>query len=276
MSCSILILTLNEEQNLPACLESVAWSDDVVVLDSFSTDHTVDVAQAAGARVIRNRFVDFAAQRNHGLGKGELKHGWVLHLDADERVTPELRDEIVETIARPGKDAYRVASRMMFQGRWIRHASMYPAYQVRLGRRDKLRFVEVGHGQREDLAPDQVGTLREDLLHDSFSKGLSDWWDRHNRYSSREAEENLHRMASGERNGNFLRRDPVLRRRALKEFSARLPCRPMLRFLYMYVLRRGFLDGVPGYHYCRLLAIYEYMIVLKMREMQRRKAGFGM
>ena len=184
---SVLILTLNEAQNLPRCLESVAWSDDVLVVDSFSTDRTVELARSRGARVLQNRFEDFARQRNFGLREGKLKHDWVLHLDADEVVTPELQAELQALANRAEHDAYRVASKMMFQGRWLKRSGMYPSYQVRFGRRDRLKFQQVGHGQRESLATGSVGTLREPLLHHSFSKGLADWIERHNRYSTAEA-----------------------------------------------------------------------------------------
>ena len=156
---SVLILTHNEERNIPRCLESVKWSDDVLVLDSYSTDHTVEIAKAAGARVIQRTFDDFAGQRNFGLRHGCLRHEWVLHLDADEVVTPGLSDELHRVVQSGGKDAYRLASRLMFRGTWLRHAGMYPTYQVRFGRRDRLSFVQVGHGQRETTPLERIGTL---------------------------------------------------------------------------------------------------------------------
>ncbi len=272
---SILILTLNEEQNLSRCLDSVAWSDDVLVVDSFSTDRTVEVARSKGARVVQNRFEDFARQRNFGLREGKLKHEWVLHLDADEVLTPELQRELLAVMGKPEHDAYRVASKMMFQGRWLKHSGMYPSYQVRFGRRDKLNFQQVGHGQRESLAAGSVGTLREPLLHYSFSKGLTDWIERHNRYSTAEAAHFLE--CSGNRAsdwpGIFAFTNPTRRRRALKDLFSAFPCRPALRFFYMYFLRLGFLDGRAGFTYCRLLAMYESMTVIKIREMRRRQKG---
>ena len=180
---SVLILTRNEEANLPRCLESVRWSDDVLVVDSFSADRTVELAKAAGARVLQHPFKNFAEQRNYGLTHGDLKHEWVLHLDADEVVTEELQRELfkVAEASDSNTDAYHVASKMVFQGRWLKHAGLYPSYQARLGRKDRLTFVQVGHGQRESLPPEKVGTLREPLLHYSFGKGLHDWVERHNR-----------------------------------------------------------------------------------------------
>jgi glycosyltransferase involved in cell wall biosynthesis len=267
---SVLILTYNEEQNLTACLDSVRWSDDVLVVDSFSTDGTVEVAKRNAVNVLQNRFVNFAEQRNFGLAHGNFKHDWVLHLDADERVTPELKDEMFAVTGRAEKEAYAIASKLQFQGRWLRHAGLYPSYQVRLGRRQKLTFTQVGHGQRENLPPERVGRLRAGLVHENFSKGLHDWFDKHNRYSTAEARHCVESLANRNLDWRALvSGDPLRFRRLLKELSFRLPGRPLLRFVYMYFFRLGILDGLPGYHYCRFLAIYEYMIAVKVKEIQR-------
>ena len=271
---SVLVLTYNEEDNLPRCLASVAWADDVLVLDSFSTDRTVEIARAHGARVLQRAFDTFADQRNFGIDEGRLRHDWVLHLDADEVVPDALRDELVQTARSGGEHpAYRVASRMMFQGRWLRYAGMYPAYQVRFGHRDRLRFHQVGHGQRESLPADEVGTLRHDLEHYSFSKGLHEWFAKHNRYSTDEAALALRQQADAVDWAALAAPDRTRRRRALKALAARMPMRPSLRFLYMYVLRRGFLDGRAGLTYCRLLSTYEAMTVAKERELRLRQHG---
>jgi glycosyltransferase involved in cell wall biosynthesis len=268
---SVLILSLDEQQNIRECLESVAWSDDVVVLDSFSRDKTVDLAKEAGARVLQNRFSNFAQQRNYGVANAGLKHKWVLHLDADERVTRELLEEMQQVVAHTSLDAFRIALKVMFLGRWVKHAGMYPSYQVRLGHRDRLRFVQVGHGQRESLALDRLGTIKEPLVHYAFSKGLGDWFDRHNRYSTDEAR---HYVETGARQlsdwKGLFTHDTLRRRRALKHLSFRLPFRPRFRFIYMYLFRLGFLDGAAGLNYCRLLAAYELMIDLKVKEACRR------
>jgi glycosyltransferase involved in cell wall biosynthesis len=272
---SVLILTLDEEINLAACLDSVQWSDDVLVVDSFSRDHTVEIARARGARVAQNRFVDFAQQRNFGLDQPGWKHEWILHLDADERVTPALRDEMLAAVRAGERDAFRVASKMMFMGRWLKHSGMYPWYQVRLGRRAALRFVQVGHGQREALPPERIGTLREPMLHFSFSKGIADWVEKHNRYSTAEARHALTETGMGIEWGALWSGDGVQRRRALKALFRHLPCRPTLRFLYMYLFRLGFLDGRAGLTYCRLLRWYEWMIVLKTAELRRAQRGMA-
>ena len=275
---SVLILTRNEELNLPRCLESVGWSDDILVVDSFSTDRTVEIAQAAGGRVLQHPFKNFADQRNFGLAQGNLKHEWVLHLDADEVVSEALKAEIIKLVRSEdaARDAYRVASRMMFEGRWLKHAGLYPSYQVRLGRKAKLAFVQVGHGQRENVMPEKLGTLLEPLVHYSFGKGLHDWVEKHNRYSTDEA---LLLLASNQEPldwlGGVSTGDPTRRRRSLKRLFLRLPGRPALRFFYMYFVRLGFLDGMAGYHYCWLLAFYELLILLKEKELRQQKQTSG-
>lgn len=259
---SVVILTLNEATNLTRCLESVRWSDDVLVVDSGSTDGTVDIARAFGARVLARPFESFATQRNFAMEHGALRNPWVLHLDADETVDEPLREEL-HGIARDSqrtKMVYRVPSRMIFMGRWLRHAGMYPAYQVRFGRAERLRFVDHGHGQREDCAPQDVGTLVAAFDHYNFSKGVNDWFSRHLRYAAKEA--GLAEVEAGlpVDSSALLGADRTLRRRALKRLAFRLPFQPILRFLYIYLLRRGFLDGRAGFHYAVQMGIYQYLI----------------
>ena len=270
---SVLILTLNEEDNLPACLASVQWSDDIVILDSFSTDRTVEIARAAGARVIQRKFDN---ERDHRAAALQVpfKHDWVYNPDADEITPPELRAEMLEVAKDTARTevAYRVRFKNMFMGRWLKHSSLYPTWVMRLFRPDKISFERsinlraVAHGPE--------GRLEHHFEHYSFNKGMSAWFDKHNRYSLQEAHESLKSLAADRWQWRvLLSRDPAARRRALKELSFRLPCRPSLRFIYMYVWCLGFLDGWAGFTYCRLLTIYEYMIVLKMREIRRLQQG---
>jgi glycosyltransferase involved in cell wall biosynthesis len=275
VSISVLILTLNEEVNLPACLASVAWSDDIVVLDSYSTDSTVELAQSLGARVYQRRFDSERNQRTFGLQEIPFKHPWVYIPDADEITPPALRDEMLSTVATPERPqvAFRIRRKDFFMGRWLRHSSLYPTWFVRLVRPKTVCF------EREInlrvVVNGQVGFLENHLVHYSFNKGLGAWYDKHNRYSFLEAQEALRSLNNGtvDWSGLFSRNDAVRRRAALKDLSFRLPLRPTCRFLYMYLIRRGCLDGWAGYMYCRLLAAYEYMIVVKMAELRRRNQG---
>lgn len=272
---SVVILTWNEAGNLGRCLRSVAWSDDVLVLDSGSTDGTQDLARTAGARVLERAFDSFAGQRNFAMDSGGLRHRWVLHLDADEVLTEELRKEILAIAGDPEPPfpVYRVPSRLIFMGRWLRHAGMYPSYQVRFGLHDQLRFVDYGHGQREVQAPHLVGTLVAPLEHFNFSKGISHWVGRHLRYARAEAEQSL----ADRRHPVFWRHlfsaDPTCRRRTLKRIAYRLPFRALLRFMYVFFLRGGFLDGRAGFHYAVLMGFYQYLIGTYEREMEPPKGA---
>lgn len=189
MKVSTLILTFNEEGNLPACLAALSWCDDIVVLDSGSTDKTIEIARRHGARILERPFDTFAAQRNFGLDAGSFRHDWVLHLDADEVLTPAFREHIASLAPMPAIDAWRVPSKTILFGRWLKHAGMYPTYQVRLGHRERLRFKQVGHGQREDLSSDRVATFPEPYLHYNFSHGMRRWLEKHIRYAQDEARE---------------------------------------------------------------------------------------
>jgi glycosyltransferase involved in cell wall biosynthesis len=244
---SVLLLTLNEEANLPACLNALRWSNDIVVVDSFSQDKSVEIAEKYGARTFQRKFDSFAGQRNYALESIPFKNDWVLHLDADEVVTAALQKELFASIETNEFDAYRIPSKTMLFGQWLRYSGMYPTYQVRLGRLKNFRFKQVGHGQREDMDPGRIGTLREPYLHFSFSKGMTEWFEKHNRYSSDEAHETI-RSLSGDSKldwAGLISGDRVRRRRAMKELSFRMPCRPFLRFFYMYIVRRGFLYDHP-------------------------------
>jgi len=268
MGVSVLILTLNEERNLARCLDSVRWSDDIVVFDSFSSDRTVEIAKAFGARVFQRHFDNEMDHRAASL-QLPFRHPWVFNPDADEVAPAELRDEILAACRNPGgRRAFRVRFKNMFMGRWIRHSSLYPTWIIRLFQPECVSFERSVNLRYVVNGP--VGFLENHLLHYSFNNGFEAWFDKHNRYSSCEAREMLAALERKFRIGGLFGRDPVARRGALKELSFRLPARATLRFLYMYILRLGFMDGLPGYHYCRLLSAYEHMISLKALELRRR------
>jgi glycosyltransferase involved in cell wall biosynthesis len=242
-----------------------------MIVDSFSSDATLKIAGEHGVRVVQRAFDNFAGQRNFALDHCELKHEWIFHLDADEVMTADLSAEILRCIAGTDKDAYRVSSKLMFNGKFLRHAGLFPWYQVRLGRRGKLRFTQVGHGQREQLPSHAIGTLKNSLLHFPFEKGLDDWIEKHNRYSTAEARQNVYGYADDDSSIlDLLSNATDRRRRAAKKIFRRLPCRTTIRFIYMYLFRGGILDGKAGFMYCRLLAWYEWLIVLKEREIRAR------
>ena len=150
MAYSILILTYNEEINIADCLDSVAWADDVVVLDSFSSDETCMIAESKGARVFQRNFDDFGSQRNYALDSIEFKHDWVFHLDADERFNPDLQSECQRVVKLDLMSAYFMPNRIIFLGKWIPRCTQYPFPQVRLVKLGEVRFAMAGHGQKED------------------------------------------------------------------------------------------------------------------------------
>lgn len=263
---SVVILTLDEEKALPGCLDSLAACDDIVVLDSGSTDNTVAIAEAAGARVFFRKFDTFAGQRNFAQRSIEFRHPWVLHLDADERMTEALAAECLVAAARSDVDGFRVAPKMIFEGRWIPHCTDYPAYQARFVRAPGFEFIQAGHGQRE--APNmRIGTLRANYLHDISIYGEDSWLAKHRRYARAEALKTLEHPEH-ESWRDIYSASPLLRRRALKRLSFSLPCRPSLRFIYQYVLRGGFLDGAQGLRYCLLLAKYEGFIADEIEKLK--------
>lgn len=267
MRVSVLILTFNEETNLLNCLRSISEFDDIIILDSFSTDSTISIAKSKGIRVFKRKFDNFANQRNYALKNFSFKNEWVLHLDADEIVTPELVQEIKKKIPSKEYDSFKLPSKTIFLGKWLRYSGMYPTYQVRLGHYKKLKFKQFGHGQIEDMDINRIGMFKEPYIHHAFSKGIDDWFNKHNKYSSDEAKQNLRIIKNNFFLGivDYVSFDSTKRRRALKTLSVWLPFRSSFRFFYMFVLKFGFLDGYRGFIYCRLLTIYENLIDIKFK-----------
>jgi len=281
MPVSIFIQTLNEEDNLPGLLDSVAFADDIVVLDSLSTDRTREIAEARGCRWFERPYDGRGPHQNWAMEHIDFKHRWVFYLDADERMTPELRAEI-EAIAdawdrgdktTDGGDpvAYYCGRKNYFRGRWLRRA-MPPGNIMRFFQPPLIRFERLANPVPN--VDGGVGYLREHFIHYNFSKGLREWFERHNRYSTYEAIETVKALEAHPVNlGNLFSADRNTRRLELKNVSFRLPLRPVIKFLYMYVLQRGALDGRAGLIYCLLQAVYEFMIVAKVHEIQRKNRG---
>lgn len=265
---SVLILTYNEAHNIGRCLESLSGCDDIVVVDSYSTDGTISRLETQPARVFQRTFDTFAGQRNWAIDNVPFKHRWVLHLDADECMTQELDREIREAVSKDEKSAFLLANKLIFMGRWIKRSSMYPYYQARLLKVGESRFVQTGHGQTLGTTRRGVGTLREPYLHYNFSKGITDWITRHNRYSTDEASRIGAQKGScfAAMKNAICGRTPQEKQQGRKRLADTVPFRPVVRFGYLYLWRLGFLDGVAGFHYCMLMAIYDYFIRLKCRE----------
>ena len=267
---SVLILTRNEQNDLPACLSSVSWSDDIHVFDSHSTDNTVEIAKAAGAHVHTRIFDDYATHRNAALASITFKYPWVFLPDADERPTPALSREMQQiALAAPDQtSAFRVRRRDFLFDTWLKHAQISPFY-IRLVRPERVRYTRAINEVLEVDGP--VAELSYPLNHYPFSKGIARWVEKHNLYSTMEAE--LIVRSQGLQNPSLLTalRDPDFHTRRLhqKAIFYRLPARPLLKWMYMVFLRRAILDGAAGLAYATLQAFYEYLIVLKTKELRR-------
>ena len=277
MSVSILILTKNEELDILGCLDSVLWSDDVHVYDSGSSDATLDIAKRYGAKITVKTYVNNelsfggneAAHRNWGLKNIEFKYEWVFIIDADERVTPGLRDEILLTIKNPNSNiAYSVQRRDFFMDRWLRHVQTSP-YYLRLIKPKNVIYQRLINPVL--IVDGPVAKIKGFLDHFPFSKGIQSWIIRHNSYSTLEAQEILKMEKNLSLIKAFFENDFHKRRSYQKSLFYQLPCRPFLKFILLYIFKRGFLDGYPGFTYAILQSIYEYFIILKVGEVKNLK-----
>ena len=243
---SVVILTKNEAVNIERCLASVAWADQVVVLDSGSTDDTVVLARAAGSEVVESHWRGFGAQREFALRMELLRHDWLFFLDADEWVSSDLATEVAQAIGREDHSAYWLYFRLIFQGTWIRHCGWYPsARMVRLMRRSAACYDGAIFSE-QPIVTRKVGRLHNDIV-DEDLKGLGAWLHKHVDYAQLEARrrhgEGLPVITPAPHDSKF--------RSFLKDRVARrMPARPLVQFLYMYVLRGGFLDGRAGLSFC--------------------------
>lgn len=268
LAISVVILTKNEEQLVKCAIES-AFSDydEIVVLDSFSSDATVNIATQAGATVHQNAFCGYASQRNHALKKLPLRNDWVFFLDADEQISHELTVELLRDFNRLRAEGFGMIymrRKDYFMGKWIRRSSGYPTWFGRLCHAPSVQIVREINEEYHCSRP--IARIREHLQHFPFAKGLSNWVNRHNYYSTAEAEEKIsHEKADL---GLVFSRDPGLRRKGLKQIYMVMPFRPLVGFLYLYVVRGGFMDGKAGFRFAMLRMFYEFMITLKLDEMR--------
>lgn len=275
---SVLILTKNEEMDLPGCLASITtWCDDVHLFDSFSTDRTVEIARSAGCVVTQRKFDNWSAHQNWGLAKLPFKHPWVLYIDADERVSPELRDAALAAAKSDATEsAFRLRRRDFFlDGTWLKHAQISPFY-LRLFRPSKMRYERLVNPV--SIVDGPIGEIGGYLDHYPFSKGVGFWLERHIKYADLEAKTilaNREKQVPYSFRKAFTAKDFTERRFHQKEFFYRLPGRPLIKLFYILILRRAFLDGRAGITYATLQSVYEYFIVLKQRELTREVKAVG-
>ena len=262
---TILIPTKDEAIHIERCVRSVASMGRVVVVDSFSNDETVAIARRLGAEVFQQEWLGHAAQKNWGLANTKIDTPWVLILDADEWLVPETQAKIQAAMRSSRVAGYYLPRRNIFLGRELRHAWWYPDLQLRLFRAGAARYED--RQVHEHMVVDgPVDELWADLWHEN-RKSLAAFVDRHNRYSTLEAAEIVH-PSPDQRAGSF-RGNRADRRRALKRHIwLRLPGRPLIRFVWLFVVKRGFLDGRVGLIYCLLIAYYDLLIGAKVYEMR--------
>ncbi len=268
---SVLILTKNEEQDLPGCLESVSWCDDIHVYDSFSNDSTVSIAKNANAHVTQRQFDNWAAHQNWGLANIPFKHNWVFYIDADERVSPELKKSLLQFDTASENAAYEIQRRdFAWNGRWLRNAQISP-YYLRLFRPAKMRYERLVNPL--SIPDGAVSRLPGYLDHYPFSKGFRAWWNRHLSYADMEATIRMDELHMGKHfsmKKAMFSKDFTERRYHQKGIFYKMPGRPFIKWAYMIFGRRAFLDGGAGITYATLQAIYEYFIVLKTKELVKK------
>ncbi len=275
---SILVPIKNEAENLPRCLAAIAWADEIFVVDSQSTDHSTQIAEAHGAKVVQFHFSGtWPKKKNWSLDNLPFRHEWVFILDADEVMPPEAEAEFraIVTGSKPELAGCWINRRFMFMDRWLRHA-YYPNWNLRLfkhrlGRYEKLTDTDTRSGDNEVhehvIVEGETSRLRCEMDHHAFPS-VEVFVEKHNRYSNWEARVALEQMISGSE--KQLQMEEVGLRRRLKQLSHSLPFRPLLRFLYVYIYQRGFLDGAEGFYFARLHGIYEFLCVAKTRELRQR------
>ena len=267
---SVLILTRNEQQDLPGCLASVSWCDDIHVFDSMSTDDTVQIAEQFGAKVTSREFDNWSSHQNWGLANIPFRHEWVYYSDADERVTPELVAALNAFAEQPGANvALRVQRRDYLMGTWLKHVTPSP-FNIRFFKAKHIRYERLTNPVTVVDGP--IADTDKHFDHYPFSKGITHWFNKHNSYSSSEAGQIVANRKAG---ADFSLRkaltskDANERRFHQKELYYRLPLRPLVMFLLLYFAKRGFLDGRAGLTFVVLRSIYEYMIVLKVKELEQ-------
>ena len=246
---SVIIITYNEEENIKRCLESVKWSDEIVIVDSFSNDKTVEIAREYTSKVFQKKWTNFSQQKNLALGKASSE--WVLNIDADERVTPELKKEILAILNSQFQsfDGYYIPRRNHYLGKWIRHCGWYPDYKLRLFRKGKGRFNErIVH--ESVVVEGRKGYLKSCLKHYSY-KNLSDHLTRIDKFTSLAAQE---MFTDGKRARVF-----------------DLLFRPLAKFVKMYLIKKGYLDGIYGLIVSIIGSFYVFMKYLKLWELSRGK-----
>ncbi len=282
MSISVLIATKNEEQNLRDCLESVRWADQILIIDSGSTDHTQEIAKEYNTDFYRFEYNGkWPKKRNWALQEGLVKNDWVLILDADERVSPKLKVEIHEAIQNASIDGYYIKWKFIFLGKWMKHSWSH-GWMMRLFRNGKGAYENLNMTNEggwdaevhENVVIDgKCGKLTNCLDHES-SHDLHRWIQKQNEFSTWNAKRRLKQLNSPfPALGAIFSNDPLKRRKWMKAFFLRMPGKPFLMFIYLYIFKAGFMDGKAGFYFCCLRSSHELNINAKIFEYRLEDAN---
>lgn len=275
---SVIILTYNEEINLEKCLKSIRdWVEDIFIIDSYSKDKTLEIAKKYGAKIKQRLFDDYATQFNWGLDNLDIKTEWVMKLDADEWITPELRDELIKKLPSAPVDVsgFMIKRRVYFMGRWIKHGGIYPTWILRVWRKNKGRMEARAMDEHTVISGGRVERLKNDFV-DENRKGLSWFIEKHNKYANREVKDFIKKYLEKKKDKaeGSLGGGQIERKRWLKEnVYYRLPpfLRPYFYFMYRYFIRLGFLDGIPGLIFHVLQGFwYRFLVDSKIYEEARK------
>ena len=260
-----IILTLNEADDLPKCLDSLDWTDQNFVLDSGSTDDTCEIASSMGAIVYKSEFKGFGQQRCWAIDNILVKSDWILLIDADEVCTPKFASAVLDAIRNSKDDTagFYCCWKLMLYGKWLKFSDSFPRWQFRILKKGKARYRDAGHAMKESDVQGKLGYIKEPYLHYAFSKGWTFWFNRHNKYSTLEAKE---RLQTNFKPQDMLSKDQSIRKEAIKQYMSKIPGWPILRFIHSFFFKGGILEGIPGLLYSVNISIYEYMIQLKMLE----------
>jgi len=276
---SVIILTYNEEINLPHCLESISgWIEKIFIVDSYSKDKTLEIAKDYEVEIIQHKFEHYSKQRNWALKNLPIKTDWVFNLDADHRVTEELKEELIERFKEgPPEDikGFLISRRAIFMGRWIKHGGHYPTYHAPLFIKD-FGYCEYRRYDQHFVVEGKTKTLKGNII-DIISDSLTTFTNRHNHWASLECDEQINKdnKVNKEVKSKFFG-DRRQRRRFLRNNYHRLPLfvRPFLYFIYRYIFRLGFLDGKEGLIFHTLQGFwYRFLVDAKIYEKKRAADG---
>ncbi|MFN9546605.1 MAG: glycosyltransferase family 2 protein [Cyanobacteriota bacterium] len=261
---SVVILTMNEEMDLPGCLASLEWCDDIHVVDSGSTDNTVQIATCAGAKTYFNSFNGFGQQRNWALDNCCFHYDWILFLDADERSTSTFHASIINSIS---KASSRIAGfyccwKTILGHRWLKKSDNFPKWQFRILRKSRARFIDSGHGQKEGIVEGSIAYIHEPYLHFAFSRGWDIWEQKHILYAQKDA---IALLESSVKFRDLISPHGSRRNTAIKRFVRLIPGWPTFRFIYTYFLKGGWTEGAEAFLYCRKMLWYEIQVKRELR-----------